>query len=782
MTNGFFAYPSKPPEVKSAINAALDLLRQNHGQRGIESWEENDIAGRPIVVPIFEKINNVDFLFADITRLNFNVTYEIGYAIGRGRRIILVRNGTIRAADELIQKIGIFDTLGYETYTNSKELVNIILKKKDIRPLKIDHDINNTSPAYLVLPRYKTDFEIHITSKIKKARIQYRSFDPEEQGRLSAMIAISNVSASHGVVVPLLSTAREDAETHNQRAAFVAGLATGMDKELLLLQQGDDPVPLDYRDFVSRVSHISQTDKYIGDFASAITARLQHRTDVSIPAQESLLAALSLGASTAENEMGELDDYYLETEEFRRALRGEAQIVAGRKGAGKSALFFRVRNKLRKSKERIVLDLRPEGFQLLKFKDVVLEHLERGTKEHTVTAFWEYLLLLETCYKILTQDRTNHLYNHDIYDSYRSLADAYKDDPFIAEADFAERLLKLTQRIANDFENALGPRAGKKRLDKGQVTNLLYKHDAKTLRDMLSDYLQQKESLWILFDNLDKGWPPNGLEPEDLTMLRCLIDASYKIQNHLRNKKIKCHSIIFLRNDIYELLLENTSDRGKTTRITIDWSDPELLRELLRLRFVASGSETKDKFDKIWQNLCVSHVGIEESSDYIIDRCLMRPRCLIDFLQHCRSHAVNLKHNRIELSDIRQGEASYSTDLVANINFEIRDIYPNAGDILYAFVLSNPYLNVEELELILAKNGVIEFEPQNKIIDLLLWYGFLGVIRKSDDIAYVYSVKYDMKRLKAIAAASPSGKPVYYINPAFWSGLDISKDNQSIIS
>src|ERR1700730_2158138 len=34
--------------------------------------------------------------------------------------------------------------------------------------------------------------------------------------------------------------------------------------------------------------------------------------------------------------------------------------------------------------------------------------------------------------------------------------------------------------------------------------------------------------------------------------------------------------MIFLRNDIYELLLEKTPDRGKQTRVLIDWNQPDL--------------------------------------------------------------------------------------------------------------------------------------------------------------------------------------------------------------
>ena len=54
--------------------------------------------------------------------------------------------------------------------------------------------------------------------------------------------------------------------------------------------------------------------------------------------------------------------YYLKTDQFERTVRGEANLVVGRKGSGKTALFIQVRNKIRADKRNIVVDLKPEGF------------------------------------------------------------------------------------------------------------------------------------------------------------------------------------------------------------------------------------------------------------------------------------------------------------------------------------------------------------------------------------------------------------------------------------
>jgi len=770
---GLVAYPSEPTEIGSTIKAGLEALQEQTGLSRLKSWEENEIGGYFIDTPILKNIDEGNVLVADITRLNFNIAYEVGYGIGKKKRVLLIRNTALVSDKDLIRQVGIFDTLGFSRYMNSGELVGLLRAISDLSPLKIeDQQINTRTPLYILLPRMKGDAEIRIVSRVKKARLQFRSFDPEEQGRLSAHEAIANVVSSHGVVIPLLSNKRVDATVHNLRAAFVAGLSNALDKQLLLLQPIGDPVPLDYRDLVLEYKSLDQINEHIGEFASAVTGLLQAGLAPVVSRPQTFIARLELGASAAENEMFELGKYFLETDEYRRTLRGEVQIVTGRKGSGKTALFAQVRNKLRQDNQIVVLDLKPEGFQLLKFKELVLDLLQEGTKEHTITAFWEYLLLLEICHKLLEKDRELHLRNHQLYEPYQVLSQAYREDTFITEGDFAERMLKLTQRIADDFRYALRSGEGKYRLSSAEITELLYKHDVAELRKQLTAYLMNKKGVWILFDNLDKGWPAHGVSHDDLITVRCLLDAIRKLERDLQKREISCRGIIFIRNDVYELLIEATPDRGKTSQVAIDWSDPELLRELLRRRFVSGDIPWESTFDQIWHQTCLSHIKGEESSQYIIDRSLMRPRCLIDLLQYCRSHAVNLGHSMIEAEDFQQGEEAYSTDLITNFGLEIRDIYPEAADILYELIeipATLPYSQVRELVSKLVK----EDAKIDRIIDLLLWYGVVGLKRADEEVAYIYSVNYDIKRLKALIRKTAGGEPILYVNPAFWKGLEI---------
>ena len=266
---------------------------------------------------------------------------------------------------------------------------------------------------------FKTDASIRIISKIKKARINFRSYDPNEQPRLSLLDAYRNIKKSIAIVINLLSSRATDYELNNLRGAFIAGLSYALDKETLILQEGDEPVPIDYRDFVSVYKHPQDVDAYINELAPKVMEQVQFEERNKGVALDGFLPNLELGAPAAENEMTSLGNYYFETDEFKRALQGVVRMAVGRKGTGKTALFFQVRDRVRQHKKNIVLDLKPEGHQLKRFRDVI-QLLGESVQEHVATAFWEYVLLLEICHKILQKDKFIHTRDHNLFEQYQN--------------------------------------------------------------------------------------------------------------------------------------------------------------------------------------------------------------------------------------------------------------------------------------------------------------------------------------------------------------------------
>lgn len=765
MDNLFFAYPSDPPMIGSVIEDAVKEINKS-GEK-ILPWTALEICGAFISEEIFDGMTSKD-LIADVTRLNFNVMYELGVAIGRGTKILLTRNSSIEERYPKAVDVGIVDTLGYREYQNSDDLVTIIRREKRHSPLK-KTSLNYNAPVYLLESKNKTDFAGRITARIKKGGLNYRSFDPNENPRLSALEAIKDVTQSHGVIVTLLSKQEKDHEIHNLRAAFIAGLAEGLNKIKLILQYGNDAIPIDIRDFVNVYNKVDEINPYIGDFAMKIVDSMQQEHEPLKKTLVNTLETINLGASAAENEMRTLKYYYLQTDEYQKAIRGEAQLVVGRKGSGKSAIFLQIRDSERRKQDNIVLDLKPDGYKLIKFKEQVLDYLEEGTFQHTIMAFWEYVLLLEICHKALEKDKQRHFVDAENGKLYKLLEKLYTAEEYLTEGDFSERMTGLMESLQKNFENKYG-KGQKVRLSVPQITELLYQTDIKNLKDALFSYLAKKKKIWLLFDNIDKGWPASGLSHEDLIIVRALIDATRKIQRSFEKKKIDVLPVIFLRNDVYEWLVIESPDRQKEAKVVLDWTDPDLLREIIKLRILSNDEFTDAAFEILWRRLCVSHYKGEESFEFIIERCLMRPRFLLNFINHCRSIAVNLNHSKIQEEDIHKGLNAFSNDLLAEINLEIRDIFPTAGKLLTGFILSEIELSEIQLQEILIKQ-VQNINEIPKVVELLLWYCFLGV-RHENEVKYIYSTNYSIDIMNALILKK-GDSVIYVINPGFHPALMI---------
>ncbi len=734
-----------------------------------ESWEFNDISGRILISPIIEGIDSSSFLVADITYLNLNVVYEIGYAIGRRKKVLLIRNSNIEGDQNLAKSVGIFDTIGYSNFASDEDLKNKFTSYISEDPLPFELAVNNKAPVYVVPCNEKLPAATSLISRIKKAGYRYRSFSASEDVRLSATDAISQVAKSAGVITML----DENDQEQMIRAMFVAGLAGGMNKPLLIMAPYGTETSLDVRDQVKIYKDQTYIADIVADFCPEITAKLQESSPPPISAPN-LLGQISVGDPTAENEMTTLGNYFLQTDQYLQAARGGANLVVGRKGAGKTALFISLRDTTRTDKRNIVVDLKPESYQLVKLKDEILERLAKGARQHLITAFWEYLILLEVAYKLLEKDRRSYRFNHEIREIYEELETVYKGTSGVSEGDFSERVMRLSQNLSEKYSNKFGNSNGTK-ISEEILTEILYSHDLKNLKRLVSNYLEHKGNVLVLFDNLDKSWSTAGVDGTDAITLMCLIDASRKVERDMQKQGHIFRCVVFVRNDVYQHLMKNSPDYGKEMRVTLDWSDPDLLRELLRLRLVSSLADDYKgtSFSDIWAAISELHVFGEESSSFLIERSLMRPRNILKLFNHSRSFAVNFGKEKIAQEDFYKGLNAYSQDLLIELDRELSDVYPEAKGLLYHFLDSNPKLTVEELQKIISEAEITESKIP-EIQDFLLYHGVLGLSLPEKD-QYIFDVGYDIKKIH-IRLEKLGDEAMFVLNPAFTPVLEIKDE------
>src|SRR5216683_6522857 len=111
MAVGFFAYPESSSIIIDAVTRAVEL--SDRGDLKLKPWQKVRTIGFKLDDLIRDQIRDADVLAADITYPNHNVFYEIGYAIAVGKPVIPTVNVAIERSIEGVQKLGLFDTIGW---------------------------------------------------------------------------------------------------------------------------------------------------------------------------------------------------------------------------------------------------------------------------------------------------------------------------------------------------------------------------------------------------------------------------------------------------------------------------------------------------------------------------------------------------------------------------------------------------------------------------------------------------------------------------------------------
>ena len=163
----FVAYSGSNPDAAKAIFDGARAANTRPLSVIYEPWQFADNSGRPIISPIIESIDDSPFLVADITVLSLNVVYEVGYAIGRRKRVKLLRYS--QHAEGNLEQIGIFDTLGYSEFTDSDDVTTILSGDIDDTPLTDATTIDKNAPIYIVQPPTISTADVVLVSRIKKA-------------------------------------------------------------------------------------------------------------------------------------------------------------------------------------------------------------------------------------------------------------------------------------------------------------------------------------------------------------------------------------------------------------------------------------------------------------------------------------------------------------------------------------------------------------------------------------------------------------------------------------
>jgi hypothetical protein len=766
----FFAFPNEPPELKGPIMAANELIKTNDNVR-IISWPQLSIFGASIPDEVKGGIEKVDVLLCDITRPNLNVYYEIGYCVGRGKSLAPVLNVSFANAAADIHKDGLFDVIGYGSYENSGALAGLMgdLPSRVLLDL-YGKPLNSHQPIYFLNGYRKTDFVNGIAAAIKDSKVHYRSFDPAETSRFSMINAIGDITAAAGVIVPLLESYVDDTARHNIRAAFVAGLAHGLGREALLLRFVSPEAQAsaaDYREDVDVVRSDAEITAKVQAFCANTLIAAQSIKTPSGPRSTTVLQRLTLGATAAENEFRTLEDYFIETSEYLRTERGEVGVVAGRKGSGKTAIFFMVRDSFRKQKNSIVADLRPESHQLTLFKNELAKILDAGAFDHTIAGFWYFVVLTEMLLAIKKELAFQARRKSDRLAEAMEIDDELRKFGLSESGDFTARIHRLASYVLDEIKSRA---ATQEKLTPEKLTNIVYRGGVADAKRLVIKHSAKAEHLIFLFDNIDKGWATNGVDSLDVRLVRLLLEALEKVKRDLAADRQDFIFVVFLRNDIFELMVSETPDKGKAAVVRIDWTDRVKLKQVIHARLQASSVEKVRNFNHLWGRFFTPTVNGKDSFDYFVDHCLMRPRFLIAIIEYAIANAINRRHDKVEEDDCIDAVRQHSNSILNDFGYEIRDVSGASEKVLHSLVGATQYVTKSEVLERFEKAKIIDAKDSEKLFQYMLWYGVLGVVNQNNVECYIYDFEYNMNRLQA-EVDTQKDEPLYAFSPALHVAL-----------
>lgn len=289
----------------------------------------------------------------------------------------------------------------------------------------------------------------------------------------------------------------------------------------------------------------------------------------------------------------------------------------------------------------------------------------------------------------------------------------------------------------------------------------------------------------VLIDNLDKAW-----DRSENTRFLCyfflgLLSAMRRISSDFGNRPdptdaVKVSLCVFIRADIFEMVLQQAREPDKIQFQRISWDDRHRLRVMADSRLLAAAGLSSDEVspDVVWRRFFAESVFGTNIHDFIFAVILPRPRDLLYFLRSAISAAVNRRHEKVEESDLLKAEEDYSEFVYQSVFVELREKLPHFEAIVEELMGSHAIIDEAQLRAAIAKGLGGSDKGIADVVEALALSSFLeidvpskGFVSVSDDKEYARLYR------AALNLSERNRQPVRFrIHRAFHKTLLISDD------
>ena len=777
----FFAYPSGDYWRDFSEKLADELMEQGVlGQR----WE--DTIGKDVLFSkVCEGIYGNDYLLAEVTEPNANVLLEIGYALAVGRLPILLNDKSKKAWDrELLTTL---ESCFYETRPDILEHILTCLPERG----DLTEDPNRRLPMLQKMgifdrdeepgtichlkPKLPRDWISAVERKLKESSFRITGTDPSDSSYDEFFPQARAIQSASLIVASLLGTDIEAYQEHNANVALLIGFAIGLGKDILVLQQEPRASILD----LGTVSHLFRTETQASGIAAtwlqnqtrlALEQRAESRQRATARRRMDRIRDLYMGHPDALQD-SRLLEYFVETPAYLDAIEptGRRMIFIGRRGVGKSANFQAIRETLRDHHSTITVEIAPDDYELERISQFLETHYPNTNPKLLYRNAWNFILITEMV-KALAE-KTDRLYSSPDDQDRNNLYQYYESNRSALQSDFGSR---LTAALANEFET---PSTGSQQQANENIEKVLTELRDYRIAPRLKNLAKREGiSFYIVADDLDKHWQPGTRQSVEI--LLGMMDEAVQLQRYFEDQ---LKVVMFLREDIFDVLAQHDEDYPKRSFWRLEWTSPNL-KHLVAAR-LAIGTDIQDEDDEtIWSAVFPDSIQGLNSSDYILSRVLPRPRDVLGFCQAAIDQAQLNGHPSVSAQDVLDGEIKFANSLGKLLAAEFRGLYPSLEEVLFEFAGVPAVMQWAEFEehaneaidrqksVLTEWVGSYGLSPIS-VADTLFQIGVIGLASPTSDTAHFRNGRSFGETWRSTGPA-----PSVQIHPAFFTYLDVSQE------
>ena len=248
----------------------------------------------------------------------------------------------------------------------------------------------------------------------------------------------------------------------------------------------------------------------------------------------------------------------------------------------------------------------------------------------------------------------------------------------------------------------------------------------------------------VLFDELDEDYKEMLTKFVDggyIHLLTSLFKAVQDIRGTMGKANKNVYPVVFLRDDIFDLITDSDKNKWRDLTTYLDWSLPQI-RSLLKHRLERASGRVGNDFFEIWHsvfdNESVPYAAGNKSLhslDYITRSTHGRPRDFIHYLQVCANNQLAIGGGRITAKTVVNADKSYSNYLKNELTDEIHGIIPDINNVFRALSQIRKWiLTIEEFTEVFdgyVEKGILQTKDAAFVLQTLFYFSVIGNVSRN---------------------------------------------------